>query len=235
MLLGSFCVVAFTAKYPSDMTLTLANVAKTFALRGDKYLLNSIEIAIVVAFVGVVTAFITAYLTTRMPSKFSQVLHLFSITTLAIPGLVLGLSYAMTFSGSFLYGTIAILILANLMHFFASPYLMMYNSLGKLNENLESVGSTLGINRVRMIKDVILPQSKSTIFEMFSYFFVNSMMTISAVSFLETSSTKPISLMINQFEAQMQYECAAVVSLIILSVNVLMKGLVYVLNKKTAN
>ena len=95
-----------------------------------------------------------------------------------------------------------------------------------MNENLESVGQTLGIGRARMIKDVFLPTSVGTILEMFSYLFVNSMMTISAVSFLAALSTRPIALMINQFEMQMQYESAAVVSLVILLVNVLLKLIV---------
>lgn len=148
--------------------------------------------------------------------------------------IVLGLSYAMTFSGTFLYGTMTILILANLMHFFASPYLLMYNSLCKMNRNLESVGQTLGISRVRIIFSVILPQCKSTLTEAFSYLFVNSMITISAVSFLASISTKPISLLINQFEAQMQYECATVVSLLILCVNALVKGTAYFINWRDA-
>lgn len=230
LLLGAFSIVAFTVKYPSNMTPTLANIGRMITLRGDEYLLNSFVIAVCVAIIGVVTAFITAYMTTRMPSKTSRVLHLFSITSLAIPGIVLGLSYSMTFSGSFIYGTMAILILANLMHFFASPYQLMYNSLSKMNENLENVGQTLGISRVRIVLDVIIPQCKSTIIEMISYFFVNSMMTISAVSFLANVSTKPISLMIGQFEAQNNYECAAVISLIILITNMLVKSIVYYAN-----
>ena len=59
---------------------------------------------------------------------------------------------------------------------------------------------------------------------MFAYFFVNSMMTISAVSFLVPPSPKPVSLMINQFESQLLLESAAFVSLLILAVNVIMKG-----------
>ena len=109
---------------------------------------------------------------------------------------------------------------------------MIYNSLSKLNENLEGVGATLGINKVKMIKDVFVPQCKGTLIEMFSYFFVNSMMTISAVSFLANTSNKPIALMINQFEAQMQLECAAVVSLMILGTNLLVKGVVHVVKSR---
>ena len=144
---------------------------------------------------------------------------------MAIPGIVLGLSYVLVFKGTFIYGTLAILIMVNIVHFIASPYLMMYNSLGKINENIEAVGDTLGIGRLRLVKDVFIPQSFSTLVEMFSYFFVNSMMTISAVSFLANTSNKPVSLMINQFEAQMQLELAAIVSLAILIVNLAIKGI----------
>ena len=98
-----------------------------------------------------------------------------------------------------------------------------------MNENFEDVGHILGISRARIIKDVILPQSKYTLIEMFSYYFVNCMMTISAVSFLATSSNKPLSLLINQFETYNMMECAAVVALLILFINILMKGLVYLI------
>ena len=120
------------------------------------------------------------------------------------------------------------------MHFFSSPYLMAYNTFGKINENLEDVGATMGISRWKVIRDVLLPQSTGTILEMMSYFFVNCMMTISAVSFLANVSNKPVALMITQFEGQMQLECAAFVSLMILVVNVAMKYVVFVAKKTIA-
>ncbi len=228
-----FGILAFARKYPADISFTLKNLENALRLKADIYLLNSIEIALFAAIIGVVISFITAYLTARMKTKTSKVLHLFAITSAAIPGVVLGLSYILVFKGSFIYGSLAILIMVNIIHFISSPYLMMYNSLSKLNENLENVGHTLGIRRIRIIWDVIIPQSKYTIAEMFSYFFVNSMMTISAVSFLSTTSNKPVSLMINQFEAQMQLEEAAFVSMAILLVNVFIKLIVYLIKRKS--
>ena len=90
----------------------------------------------------------------------------------------------------------------------------------------------MGIKRAFLIKDVFIPQCRFTLFEMFTYFFVNSMMTISAVSFLATTRNKPLSLMINQFEAQMQLECAAVVSLMILLTNLAVKAAVHIIKIK---
>ena len=158
-------------------------------------------------------------------------MHLSAITSAAVPGIVLGLSYVLLFKNSWIYGTIVIMAMVNVVHFISSPYLMMYNTFSKLNENLEAVGHTLGISRAYMIRDVFIPTCKGTIIEMFSYFFVNCMMTISAVSFLATTANKPISLMINQFEAQMQLECAAIVSILILLVNLSIKLIVKRLNK----
>ncbi|MDR2552057.1 MAG: ABC transporter permease subunit, partial [Treponema sp.] len=192
---------------------------------------NSLLIALGVSALGTALAYVTAWFTARSPGTSSRVLHLVSITSLAIPGLVLGLSYVLFFKGSFLYGTLSLLILVNTVHFFASPYLMAYNSLGKLNPHLEDVGLSLGVDRFHILKDVLVPQTRLTILEMGSYFFVNSMMTISAVSFLNTVGNKPVSLMITQFESQLFLEGAAFVSLLILGCNFGVKCLIYLLRK----
>jgi iron(III) transport system permease protein len=78
---------------------------------------------------------------------------------------------------------------------------------------------------------VIIPQTKLTLLEMFSYFFVNSMITISAVSFLNTVRNRPISLMITQFEAQLFLEGAAFVSVLILVCNLFVKCSVHLITK----
>lgn len=227
----SFAALAFTKAYPIDLTFTLRHVQNTFRKGAGDYLLNSVIIACCTALLGTATAFLSACFTARDKVRGARFLHLMSILSLAIPGIVLGLSYVLFFSGSFLYGTLAILILANTIHFFSSPYLMMYNSVAKLSPNLEAAAATLGIRKARLIFGIILPQTRATIAEMFSYFFVNSMMTISAVAFLATLSTKPIALMIPQFEAQMLLEASAFVSILILAVNLLLKGAVALLKR----
>lgn len=230
--IGSFAILGFVNKYPIDMTFSFKNVNQAVHMGAMRYLRNSLIIAVVVSFLGTALAVLNAYMTARNKTRLSYLLHLMSITSLAIPGLVLGLSYVMFFKSTPIYGTFAILFLVNSMHFFSSPYLMAYNTFGKINENLEDVGATMGISRWKVIKDVLLPQSTGTILEMMSYFFVNCMMTISAVSFLANVSNKPIALMITQFEGQMQLECAAFVSLIILVVNIAMKYVVFMVKKR---
>ena len=60
----------------------------------------------------------------------------------------------------------------------------------------------------------------STLVEMFSYFFLNSMITISAVAFLCTYDNQPLSILITTYEKNSNYEMQSVISIIILFLNV---------------
>lgn len=229
--LVAFTVVGFVQKWPVDLTITTNNITRASAFGLGAYAFNSIIIAILVAAIGTILAWFAAFFAARTTGKFAKALHLICIITMAIPGIVLGMSYMLTFKGSVLYGTLAILVLVNLVHFFASPYLMAYNALGKINASLEATGQTLGIPTRYMIKDVLLPQTSSTIIEMASYFFVNCMVTISAVAFLANVSHMPLSLLISDFDNQMLIECAAIVALLIFAINVVAKFLFFALKK----
>lgn len=230
--IASFILLTFVKKYPINMSISLSNISRTFQMGGGRYLYNSLCIAVLTAFMGVVISYVTAYFTSRYERNVSKFLHLISISSLAIPGIVLGFAYVLTFKSNFIYGTIGILILVNMVHFFSSPYLLAYNAFGKIDKNIENVGATLGIGRRYLLKDVFIPQTMTTILEMFAYFFVNAMITISAVSFLATMDNMPISLMLTQFESQMLIECSAFVALLILMVNLFAKLIIYIINNK---
>ena len=230
--IASFCMVSFVTKYPIDLAPTLANVGRALTMGTGSYWVNSLFIALVVSILGTILAYLVAYVTARVGGVSARLLHLASVTTLAVPGIVLGLSFALAFRGSPIYGTFAILILVNLVHFIASPYLMAYNSLSKVNGNLEAVGQTMGVGRVRIVLDVLVPATSDTIAEMFSFFFVNCMVTISAVSFLSTTLDMPLALLVTDLDAQRLVECSAFVSVLILATNVAEKVVVAALRRR---
>lgn len=222
-----FSMIGFLEKYPTNPVFSFNNVLKAFDKNAGQFFGNSLLISLLVGAVGTAVAYFTGYLTARVPSKANKALHLISLLSLAIPGLVLGISYSLMFKGSFLMGTIAVLVLVNSVHFFSSPYLLAYNALNKVNKNYEIIAKTLQISKPRLCFGVIVPETLDTILEMFSYFFVNSMVTISAVSFLASSGNMPLSLLINEFEAELLIECASIVSLLILLSNGILKSVVY--------
>ena len=227
----SFVVAAFVKTFPVDMTFTLQHLGEMFGVEMGRAMSNSLVIAVSASLIGTMLAFLTAYFTARMPSVSAKFLHLSSIITGALPGLVLGLSYMVTFQTSPIYGTMVILIMANIVHFLSSPYLMMYNSLSKINENLEPVGETLGISRLRMVKDIFIPRCVGTIAEMFAYFFVNCMMTISAVKLL-ADGNEPLSLLLTMYSDTGSLAKLAIISLAILTVNLLVKGVAWLCKRK---
>lgn len=230
--LAAFAYLSVVKQYPVDMSFSLANIMEAFKLGVGNYLLNSLTIAMLTSLIGLAMTYLTAYLTARSKKTFSTLaLHLISMVSLAIPGIVLGLSYVLLFKGSWIYGTIIILVLVNMVHFFASPYLIAYNSLSKFNEKLEDVAAVMGISRMRMLFDVYIPCTTDSMVEIFSYMFVNSMVTISAVSFLANFKNMPLALMIPQFDAQSLIEATAFISIIILAVNGIMKLGVYLVKR----
>ena len=227
----TFCIMTFAVKYPIDISFTLQHVVRTIYKGALDNWLNSILIAVTSAIIGTIFSFTLAYFSTQTKGVASKIVHLLSILPMTIPGIALGLGYVICFHDTPFYGTLIILAAVNVMHFFSPSYLMMRNTLEKISANVEDVGEVLGVPRIFIIRDVILPKVRFTLYEMFAYLFVNAMMTISAISYLAPPAPKPIALMITQFEAQRLMESAAVVSIIILMTNLTLK-IVLVLIKK---
>lgn len=231
----AFALLSFVKQYPVDMSFSMGTVKKLMSSGIGQYFVNSVAVALLTSLVGTCLSYFSAYITARSKKAISNgMLHFISMLSLAVPGIVLGLSYVLTFKNIPVYGTIFILVAVNIAHFFSSPYLLAYNSLSKFNPNLEDVADTLGINRMKLLFSVYIPGTRATIVEMYSYFFVNAMITISAVSFLMNFRTMPLSLMIPQLESQSFIEGTAFVSLLILVINLLEKGIAFAVKKTVA-
>lgn len=229
---AAFVVLSFVRQYPIDMSFSLETIRKLMTGGIGMYFVNSMAVALLTSLLGTCLSYFAAFVTARSESAVSnRILHFISMLSLAIPGIVLGLSFVLTFQNVPFYKTIFILVLVNIVHFFSSPYLLAYNSLSKFNPNLEDVADSLGISRMRMLLDVYIPCTRATIVEMYSYYFVNAMITISAVSFLMNFRTMPLSLMIPQLESQSFIEGTAAVSLMILLINLVEKAIAFAVRR----
>ena len=227
----AFITLSFTKSFPFDLRITSVHIAdifsNTYGVGLTSYIINSLKLAVLTAVFGTAFAYMLGYFSVRKSGQLAKVVDLLALSTIAIPGLVLGIGFIFLFkttNGTF-YGTILILIVVNIFHFLGSPYLLAKNCLSKINNEYEVIGETLGINRLKIICRVLLPSSVSTLIEMFSYFFLNSMITISAAAFLCTYDNQPLSILITTFEKNSNYEMQSVVSLIILILNVAARGI----------
>ena len=227
----AFISLTFIKSFPNDMSFTWENIGNIFKNKYGtgimSYLGNSVIIGILTGLLGTCFAYLLGYLAVRKEGKLSKVVNLLAVATIAIPGIVLGVGYIYIFKGTykFFYGTAVILIAVNIFHFLGSPYLLAKNSLAKINKEYEVIGETLGISKLKIIFKVLIPNSITTIIEMFSYFLLNSMITISAVAFLCTYKNQPLSILITNFEKSGNYAMQGVISLLILLVNLGFRGI----------
>ena len=217
----------FIENWPYDLTFTLRHFERIFSIGAmGQLIVNSVVIALCTGVVGTILAFLTGYMYVRDKHEvgiLKKVTHGMYMVSLAVPGLALGLGFAIFFRGSFLYNTMLILVIVNIIHFFGSPYMMVISHFKLLNPGLEATCYTLGGNIFNVIFDIIIPNSKKMLYDVFVYFFTNSMITISAVSLLYTSNTRTLAVQITAYNDQGTWESAIAVSLIILVINMAVK------------
>lgn len=234
-LLGIVAVLlmgAFTKYYPYNMSLTLDHFRFNQSTGGFQSYLNSIKMSALTAVLGTVFVFVYAYLIER--GKCSRFLKnagkMLSSLPLALPGMVIGLSFIFFFNQkenplNFIYGTVIILVLANIVHFYSVPFVTASSALKKLDSEYENVTDSLKIPGWKTFCRVVVPLSLPAVLEIFMYYFMNAMVTVSAVVFLYSAQFKIASIAITHMEEAGDIAQAAAMSLLILAVNVAVRGL----------
>lgn len=234
---------AFTKYYPYEMGFTLEHFNFSESTGGIQSFINSVVMSLLSAVAGTAFVFIYVYLVER--SKSSRVLkvigRLLSSIPLALPGMVIGLSFIFFFNSpdnplNFIYGTVAILVLANVVHFYSVPFVTASSALKKHDKDYENVADSMRIPLWKSFTRVIVPLSLPAILEIFLYYFMNSMVTVSAVVFLYSAQFKVASIAITHMEEAGDIAQAAAMSLLILLVNIVARGiyelLVYRIKKR---
>ncbi|MBG9810183.1 iron ABC transporter permease [Bacillus endophyticus] len=226
-------IAPFLTNFPYNLTFTFQHFVNVFTTSGLSIVYkNSIIVAIFTTVIGIVIAYCSAILNTRTSLKGRGTFDLVSMITNTLPGMVLGLSYLLLFNESSLKGTFVIIIFCNIVHYFTTPYLMAKNSLSKMNPTWETTGGLLGDSWFKTIYRVILPNSASTVTEMFSYYFINSMVTVSGIIFLVSAQTSLVSSEIKELQHFAKFNEIFVLSLLIFCTNIVVKLICDVIQKR---
>ena len=221
-------VVPLVERWPYQTGFTLEHFQEVFS---DNELqtvyLNSLGMALATALFGTLAAYGAALITARskLPGWCKQVIDAIALVTNTIPGMVLGLAFLFVFSGTSLQNTFPLMILCNIVHYFSTPYLMMKNSLSKMNAGWETTAMLMGDSWLKTILRVVTPNALSSLIEVFSYYFINSMVTISALIFIAGARTMVLTTMIKQLQYVNRFNEVFVLSLLILATNLAAKAL----------
>jgi iron(III) transport system permease protein len=136
---------AFMQFYPFERSFTLEHFRFGRAFGGIQSFVNSISMSLITAVFGTMFVFIYTYLIEKGKgmNSLKKLGRLLSVTPIALPGMVIGLSFIFFFNSSanplnFIYGTVMILVLANIVYFYAVPYATAAGALKKWTRNLKA-------------------------------------------------------------------------------------------------
>jgi iron(III) transport system permease protein len=218
VVLGICIWASLITYWPYNMSLSMRNYAFANAdASGWSSYFNSLTMSVLVATIGSVVIAFGAWLVdkTRGAEFLRGVVHLLAMIPLAVPGLVLGLAYIFFFNSPknplvFMYGTIGLLTLNTIAHFYTVAHLTTLQALKQLDPEFESVSASLKISVWRTAWQVTLPVTSPALLDVWFYMFVNAMTTVSAVVFLYGPFTKLASVsIINMDEAGFTAAAAA--------------------------
>lgn len=221
-------VVPFVEEWPYRLSFSTAHFVDVLRDRSLlKVYKNSLWVAVLTALLGSATTYGAALVTarSRLPRRAKQVIENISLITNTIPGMVVGIAYMLIFTGTSLQNTLAIMVICNVIHYFSTPYLMIKNSLEKMNASWETTAMLMGDTWLKTIVRVVTPNAMATILEVFSYYFVNAMVTVSAVIFIAGARTMVLTTKIKELQYYTKYNEVFVLSILILMTNLLAKAL----------
>ncbi len=187
-------VASFVTLWPYNMHVSLRHY-RFEVQNGLQPLWTSIWVSLMAAGIGVVVTIGGACVTRRLSNLTGQMLYFLSILPAAVPGMVLGLGYILVFNNpnnplEFLYGTLLILALCNVYHYHAQGFLIATTSINQISRVFDEASTSLGGGFLRTLWQVILPIISPSIISVGVFFFVRSMVTLSAVIFLVTPQTQ---------------------------------------------
>lgn len=224
------------AMWPYDFSLSLKHYQFKGFSGGYEAYINSVIVSALSAIIGTAITFGGAYLVEKGTGLrwLRQSAYLLGILPLALPGLVIGIAYIFFFNRPYfeipllelrvgnplhlIYGTLWILVICNIIHFFTVGLMTCTTALRQLDKEFEQVSASLAVPFYVTFCRVTIPICLPAILETALYLFVSSMATVSAVIFLYSPDTRLASVaVVNMSDAGDDTAASAMCMLIVLT------------------
>lgn len=227
--------------WPYNLALGLQNYERLFTDDDEfRALGNSLVLATGAALIGTTMVALSSWLVARKlgASSVRNGLQAVAMVPVAVPGLVLGLGYVFFFNNPVnplhgLQGTMLLIMLCTVAHFYTVPHLMAVNELQRLDREIDMAAQALRVRPAGAARRVYLPVLLPTLVDIAGYFFVNAMTTVSALIFLFTAQTRVAAIaVINLVEGSRIGQAAAfavlimAMSMVATAIQMVLRGLV---------
>ena len=184
--------------WPYNLTLGLHNYEKAISDPDElRSLVNSLVLASSTAIAGTLLVVLSGWMVSRkvFAAGMTQTLQALAMVPVAVPGLVLGLGYVFFFNNPanplhILQGSMILLVLCTIAHFYTVPHLMAVGGLVKLDRETDLAAQALRSGPVATGRRIHIPVLGPTLVDIAGYLFVNAMTTVSALMFLFNAQTR---------------------------------------------
>ncbi len=221
--------------WPYNLSLTLNHYTYGFEEAGIEHAYrNSLVMALWCGVLGAAITFAGAYWLekTRGSNLLRPLIRFQAMLPMAVPGMVLGIGYILFFNLptnplNFLYGSLAILVISTIVHFYSSSHLTAVTALKQIDSEFESVSASLKVPFYKTFWRVTVPVCLPSILDIGRYYFVNAMTTISAVVFLYSPKCTLASISILQLDEAGAIGSAAAMATLIVVTSAVVTGVLF--------
>jgi iron(III) transport system permease protein len=189
---------------------------------------NTFFLGILTATIGTVIALATAYMVSRNAARGAPLLGILATAPIAIPAIVLGVGFFLTYSHPALplYGTLWILLLAFLTIAMPAAYQQMSAAFQGVHIELEEAARILGGSRMSTLFRITAPLLRTTVIATWCFIFIGTIRELSAAILLTTANTKLISVLIYDLNESGDLGAISVLGILLLGVSFIIITLV---------
>ncbi|NOU91742.1 ABC transporter permease subunit [Paenibacillus sp. LMG 31456] len=180
---------AFTKTWGYDWSFTLNNMNYVFAK--GKEMFNSIKFALISSIAAALFSLPLAYIVQRRQIGINRLLDFLAILPGAVPGVFLGLGFAVAFNEGplVLTGTSTIMILALMFWNLPTCYSASLAGLQQIGSSLEEASLNMGAGNFRTFKNILLPLLRGPFLSGLVLSFLRSVTCLSVIIFIYSAGT----------------------------------------------
>lgn len=205
-------------------SLTLVHYQQMFEMSAfQTALINSLIIAIGGGVAGTLLVVFFSYYVERTELPLRGVADFISLTPLAAPGVILGVSILVTYlwigklTPINLYGSLALLTIGMITLYLPTTTRMASGSIVQIHTDLEEAARISGAGWGTLMKEIFFPLFKGTIGAVFFYLCIHMVRHLSVAIMLYTSSSIVLAVLVfNQWEQVANLEMVAALSTVLM-------------------
>ena len=228
-VIGIVVYASFVKLWPYNFDLTFKHFDITLA-GGYSSLWITIAVSLGAAAGGTTLIFLMTLGLRRLSAAWAQAIQVLAAMPAAVPGIVLGLAYILTFNSPatplhLLYGTASLIAIINFYHYHTQAFLTVMTGFRQFPNALEEAAYTLGAGMGRTALNIVAPFVAPMLISVFFFLFMRSMVTLSAVIFLTTPTLDVAAVTITRLDDAGLTSQAAAFSTCVMAVVCLSLGL----------